>query len=92
MALAADSTTRGHEGRGMGNFNTAFLLGWGLGPLVGGVIYDLLGQEVLTLINEKIEPGIDEIEFDGRGMPSGIYYYKLQTGNYSETKKMVLLK
>ena len=50
MALAADSTVRGSEGRGMGNFNTAFLLGWGLGPLVGGVIYDLLGLESNFLI------------------------------------------
>lgn len=43
MALVADRTAIGDEGRSMGMFHTAFLLGWGVGPLLGGVVYDLVG-------------------------------------------------
>jgi len=55
-------------------------------------VYDALGREVETLINEKMSPGKYEVEFDGSDYPSGVYYYKLYTENYSETKSMVLLK
>jgi photosystem II stability/assembly factor-like uncharacterized protein len=57
------------------------------------VIYDVLGKEVETLINEKLEPGIYEVEFDGNNLASGVYYYSLIVGdNIIDTKKMLLLK
>ncbi len=55
-------------------------------------IYDVLGSEVTTLLNEEKEVGGYEVEFDGRGLPSGIYFYRLQAGSFIETKKMLLLK
>ncbi len=55
-------------------------------------VYDVLGKEMQTLINEQLSPGTYEAEFDGTNYPSGVYYYQLNAGDYSETKKMVLLK
>ena len=55
-------------------------------------IYDILGNEVAMLVNEQKPPGTYEVEFDGTNLPSGIYFYKIQAGNYVETKKMVLMK
>lgn len=55
-------------------------------------IYDLLGREVATLINEELKPGTYEAEWDGSNFSSGIYFYKLETGDFTETKKMVLMK
>jgi len=55
-------------------------------------VYDINGKEIITLVNEKLNPGEYESSFDGSGFPSGVYFYKLSTGNYSETKKMVLIK
>ncbi len=55
-------------------------------------IYDVLGNEVATLVNEEKSAGTYEVEFDGAGLPSGIYFYQLSAGNFVETKKMILLK
>ncbi len=55
-------------------------------------VFDLLGNEVSTLVNEEKPAGSYEIEFDAAGLPSGIYFYYLNSGNFIETKKMVLLK
>jgi hypothetical protein len=55
-------------------------------------IFSLLGEEIITLVNEKIEAGSYEVEFDATNLPSGIYFYKLQTPNFTQTKKMILLK
>jgi Secretion system C-terminal sorting domain len=55
-------------------------------------IYDILGREVAVLINEELKPGTYEVEWDASTYPSGVYFYKLITQNYSETRKMVLLK
>jgi hypothetical protein len=55
-------------------------------------IYDVLGEEVKTLINEEKPAGTYEVLFNGEALASGVYYYKLTSGNFSETKKMVLLK
>jgi hypothetical protein len=55
-------------------------------------VYNLLGQEVATLINNQLEAGRYRAEFDGRNLPSGTYLYRLQAGTYTETKKMVLVK
>jgi photosystem II stability/assembly factor-like uncharacterized protein len=55
-------------------------------------VYDVLGNEILTLVNEKIPAGSYEFDFDAAGLPSGIYLYRLQAGEFMETKKMILIK
>ncbi|MCW9096708.1 MAG: T9SS type A sorting domain-containing protein [Ignavibacteriaceae bacterium] len=55
-------------------------------------IYDVLGNEVATLVNEYKQSGSYEIEFNAAGLSSGIYFYKLQAGGFIETKKMILLR
>ncbi|MDQ3019532.1 MAG: YCF48-related protein [Bacteroidota bacterium] len=55
-------------------------------------VYDLLGKQVATLINEKQNAGRYSVDFNGSNLPSGIYFYKIETGNFSETRKMILLK
>jgi len=55
-------------------------------------VYDVLGSEIATLINEEKPEGSYEVKFDGIGLPSGIYFYRLQAGSFVETKKMVLMK
>jgi len=55
-------------------------------------VYDVLGNEITTLVNEEKPAGSYEIEFDATGLPSGIYFYKLQTDGYVEIRKMLLLK
>ena len=55
-------------------------------------VYDLLGREVATLVNEQKPAGKYEVEFDATTLPSGIYFYQLKVGLYSETKKMILLR
>ena len=68
------------------------LLGGARGGLVTLKVYDILGNEVKTLVNKEKEAGYHSIEFDGRNLPSGVYFYQLTTGNFIETKKMLLLK
>jgi hypothetical protein len=51
-----------------------------------------LGKEVMTLVNEEKPAGTYEVEFNAEGLPSGIYFYKLISGSFSQTKKMILLK
>jgi predicted nucleotidyltransferase len=55
-------------------------------------VYDVLGNEVATLVNEYKPAGIYEIYFNGSGLTSGIYFYKISSGSFVETKKMILLK
>jgi hypothetical protein len=55
-------------------------------------LYNILGEEVITLVNEEKSTGSYKIEFDATALPSGIYFYRLQAGSYIETKKMVLLR
>ncbi len=55
-------------------------------------IYDISGKEIATLVNEQLQPGTYEVTFNSYGLPSGVYFYKLTAGNYSETKKMILMK
>jgi len=55
-------------------------------------IYDILGNEVRTLVNETKNAGSYKVKFDGSDLSSGIYFYQLKAGEYSETKKMILLK
>jgi hypothetical protein len=55
-------------------------------------VYDILGREVVTVVNEEKLAGSYEIVFDAPELSSGIYYYRLETNGFSQTKKMILLK
>ena len=55
-------------------------------------VYDIIGNEVATLVNEEQSAGSYEVIFSADGLTSGIYFYKLQSGSFVETKKMILLK
>jgi hypothetical protein len=56
------------------------------------VIYDILGREIETLIDKELEPGKYKINFTATNLPSGVYFYRLQAGNFIEQKKMILIK
>lgn len=56
------------------------------------VVFDILGKEIATLVNENLKPGEYEPTFDARGLTSGIYFYRLTAGDFSETKKMLMIK
>ena len=55
-------------------------------------VFNALGEDVKTLINEEQQAGTYEIEFNGNGLPSGVYYNQLTAGNYVQIRKMILLK
>jgi len=55
-------------------------------------VYDLLGKQIISLINKELDPGNYEVEFDGSHLPSGIYFYKLTSGRYTQIRKMLLVK
>ncbi len=55
-------------------------------------IYDVLGREVAILVNEQLQPGTYEVEWNAANYSSGIYFYKITSGDFIETKKMILLK
>jgi hypothetical protein len=61
-------------------------------PLISLKIYDILGREIQTLVNESLQPGSYEVTFDGSNLPSGIYFYRLETNNFVQTKKMLMIK
>ncbi|HAY33424.1 MAG TPA: hypothetical protein DCY06_04750 [Bacteroidetes bacterium] len=57
------------------------------------IIYDILGREVKRLINSEFRSaGRYTVEFNGAGLPSGVYFYKLVAGKFFQTKRMVLIK
>ncbi len=55
-------------------------------------VYDVLGRDIKTLASERQNAGTHSVTFNARNLPSGIYFYRLQAGTYSETKKLVVLK
>lgn len=55
-------------------------------------VYDVLGNEIATLVNETKQPGSYKVNFDAHGFPSGVYIYKLNTAGHSQVRKMMLLK
>jgi hypothetical protein len=55
-------------------------------------IYDVLGREVKTLVSEKQTAGEYEVLFNASDLNSGVYFYRLTSGNFTETKKLILLK
>ncbi len=66
--------------------------GIGYGVWVTLKVYDILGREVGTLVNDRKAPGTYEVMFDGRGLSSGVYIYRMTAGKLVDTRKMILLK
>lgn len=60
--------------------------------LVKLTVYEALGKEVAIIVNRQLQPGTYEAVWDASAYPSGVYYYKLESGSFAETKKMVLVK
>jgi hypothetical protein len=55
-------------------------------------VYDILGRKINTLVNNRLEAGTYEVQFDGINLPSGVYFYRLTAGNFTDTRKMTLLR
>jgi len=55
-------------------------------------VFNTLGQQVVTLVNESQDAGYHDVRFDGSGLASGVYFYRLQVGTYAETKKLLILR
>jgi hypothetical protein len=75
-------------------FNPATSIRYSI-PLTATVtlkIYDTNGKEISSLVNETQESGDHSVEWNGEGMPSGVYMYRITAGYYMETRKMILLK
>jgi hypothetical protein len=56
------------------------------------IVYNVLGKEIATLLNQKLNAGSYQVVFDGSDYASGIYFYSLETESYKETKKFILMK
>ncbi len=75
-------------------FNPKTIINYGLRvtSYVSLKVYDVTGKVVATLVNEKQSAGTYQIEFDGSGLPSGVYFYQLIAGDFTDTKSMMLIK
>jgi hypothetical protein len=60
--------------------------------LVKLTIYDILGKEIAIIVNEEMQPGSYNVDWDASNYPSGVYFYKIKSGDFVESKKMVLVK
>jgi len=60
--------------------------------LVRLTVFDALGRKVTSIVNQQLQPGTYEVSWDASAYPSGVYYYRLEAGKFTETKKMVLIK
>jgi len=67
------------------------LRGWNEGN-VRLSVFDITGKEVATLVNEQLQPGTYETDWNASSFSSGVYFYKIVAGNFSETRKMILMK
>ena len=75
-------------------FNPATTISFDL-PMISKVslvVYNVGGQKVETLVNDRVSAGSHNINFDGARLSSGMYFYTLNAGQFSETRKMMLLK
>ncbi len=75
-------------------FNPRTVISFSL-PVAGDVslnVYDVRGREVQTLVNERLNAGTYEARFDGSGLTSGVYFYRMVTEGFSETKRMMMIK
>jgi hypothetical protein len=75
-------------------FNPSTEIGYGVPgtEYVTLKVYDLLGREVATLVNERKAPGSYSVSFDASGLASGVYFYRLEAGNFMQTKKLIVLR
>ena len=75
-------------------FNPSTKIKFGIpkGALVKLKIYDILGREVAVLVNEKLDPGVYQYDWNASVLPSGVYFYRLSAGDFTQTKRMVLIK
>jgi hypothetical protein len=75
-------------------FNPRTVIRWQLagGSDVELSVYNLLGQKIATLVSERQNAGYHQVEWDASGFASGIFYYRIQTGEFQDVKKMVLLR
>lgn len=55
-------------------------------------LYDLLGRQVATLVDDEMEPGEYQVPFEATGLPSGVYLYRIKAEGFVETRKLTLLK
>ena len=55
-------------------------------------VYNIRGKDVITLVSNKLNQGIHTFQFDGKKLASGIYYYRIQAGEFQDVKKMILLR
>jgi hypothetical protein len=75
-------------------FNPATIIGYRLSAVsnVELKVYNILGQEVITLVSERQKAGLHQVEWNGDDFSSGIYYYQIKAGDFYQVKKMVLIK
>jgi hypothetical protein len=75
-------------------FNPNTVISWQLavGCDVELSVYNLLGEKVATLLTQKLNPGNHTYPFEGKNLASGVYYYQLVAGEFTEVKKMILLR
>ena len=75
-------------------FNPSTEIGFSVSGLgyVSLKVFDALGREVATLVNERRAPGSYSVRFDANGLVSGVYFYRLQAGSFVETKKLIVLR
>ena len=55
-------------------------------------VFDILGREVSVLVNDRRDAGVYEEKFDGSNLASGVYFYRLQAGDFVQTKKLLILR
>ncbi len=55
-------------------------------------VYTMLGQQVAILVDGEMEAGYHQVQFDASGLASGVYYYRMQTGDFVQSKRLILLK
>jgi hypothetical protein len=75
-------------------FNPATSISFNI-PVAGNVkltVYDLLGRQVAVLVNEKLNAGTFDVNWNADNFSSGVYFYSIEAGNFTETKKMLLIK
>jgi photosystem II stability/assembly factor-like uncharacterized protein len=75
-------------------FNPTTMIGFGVREKsnVRITILNSIGEELAVVLNEEKEPGYHQIEFNAAHLPSGVYFYRIQAGNFVQTKKMILMK